>query len=66
MGSSGKAGAVAAFGDHDRFGEAVLGAAAVGMDEELEEAEAELEDGGAIAEGALDGVPEGEARMHDR
>ena len=59
-------GAVAAFGDDDGFGEAVLGAAAVGVDEELEEAEAEFEDGGAVAESALDRVPEGEVRMDDR
>ena len=33
-------GAEAAFGDDDGLGEAVLGAAAIGVDEELEEAEA--------------------------
>jgi len=45
---------VAAFGDDDGFGETVLGAAAVGVDEELDEAKAAFERGGAVAQGSLD------------
>jgi len=56
---------VTAFGYYDGFGEAVLGAAAVGVDEELDEAESAFECGGAIAEGSLDGVPEGDVSMHE-
>ena len=57
---------VAAFGDDDGFGEAVLGAAAVGVDEELDESEAAFEGGGAVAEGSFDGVPEADVRVHER
>jgi hypothetical protein len=42
----------------DGFGQAVLGAHAVAVPEELEEAEACFKDGGAVAEGAFGGLPE--------
>jgi len=58
-------GFVAAFGNDDGLGEAVLGAAAVGVDEELDEAEAKFEGGGSVAEGSLDRVPEGEVGVDD-
>ena len=56
---------VAAFGDDDGFGDAVLHTATVGVDEELGEAGAELEGGCAVAEGALDGVPQGQVAVHE-
>ena len=52
--------------DDDGFGKAVLGALAIAVPEELEEAEAELEDGGAVAEGSLDGLPAAEAGAGER
>lgn len=58
-------GAEAAFSDDDGFGEAVLGAAAIGVDEELEEAEASFQGGGTVAQGSFDRVPEGEVRVND-
>jgi hypothetical protein len=57
--------AVAAFGDNDGFGEAVLGAAAVGVNEKLQEAEAKFESGRAVAKGPFDRVPKGEVRVDD-
>jgi len=59
-------GSVAAFGDNNGFGEAVLGAAAVGVDEELDEAKASLQRCSAITKCALDTVPEAEVPMHER
>ena len=56
---------VAALGDDDGFGEAVLGAAAVRMDEELDEPEAGLQRGCAVAERTLHRVPEGEVRVNN-
>ncbi len=56
-------GAVAAFGDDDGFGQSVLRATAVGVEEELNEAESEFKDGGTVAQGALDGVPEAKVRV---
>src|SRR5581483_8397573 len=50
----------------DGFGEFVLGAHAVFIPEKLEEADAAFEDGGAIAEGAFDGLPEAEAFAFER
>src|ERR1035441_1252174 len=52
--------------DHDRLGDAVVDAAAVGVEEVLEKAESALQHGGAVAEGALDGLPEGDPVMHQR
>ena len=59
-------GLVTAFCDNNGFGEAVLGAAAVGMNKELDEAEASLQRGSAIAKGALDAMPEAEVPVHER
>jgi len=59
-------GLVTAFCDNNGFGEAVLGAAAVGMNKELDEAEASLQRCSAIAKSALDTVPEAKVPMHER
>ena len=42
---------------NDGFGQPVLGAHAVAVPEELEEAETCFEDSGAVAEGAFGGLP---------
>ena len=47
----------------DGFGEAIVGALVVGVEEVLDEAEAAFEGGGAVAEGALDGLPKRELGM---
>jgi len=49
--------------DDDSFGEAVVGALVVGIEEVLQEAEAAFEGGGRVAEGALDGLEQRETRM---
>jgi hypothetical protein len=56
---------VAAFRDDDGFSQAVLGAAAVGVDDVLDESEAAFKCGGAVAEGSLDRVPEADAGVDE-
>jgi len=43
--------------DDDGFGETVVGALVVGIEEVLQEAEAALKGRGTVTEGALDGLP---------
>lgn len=52
--------------DDDGFCEAILRAHAVAAPEELEETEAALEDGCAVAQGSFDGLPQAEARTCER
>lgn len=53
------------FIDDDGFREAILGAHAVLAPEELQEAEAALKNGGTIAKGAFDGLPEAQAWVRE-
>jgi hypothetical protein len=52
--------------DDNGLGEAILRAHAVLAPEELQKAEATFEDSGAVAEGALDGLPESETTVLER
>lgn len=56
---------VTALGNDDGFGEAVLRATAIRVDEELDKAEASLKRGSAIAKSAFDTMPEAEMPVHD-
>lgn len=52
--------------DDDGFGQAVLGAHAIGIPEELQAPETQFEDGGAVAEATLDGLPESQPLAGER
>src|ERR1700678_2306354 len=59
-------GLVAALGDYHGLCQAVLRASAIGVDEELDEAEPAFERGRSVAQRALDRVPETEMTVHNR
>lgn len=56
---------VAALGDDDGLGDAVLHAAPIGVDEELNKAESAFESCGTVSEGSLDRMPEGEVSVDE-
>ncbi len=56
---------VRCFADDDGFGETIVGALVVGIQEVLQEAEAAFQGGSAVAEASFDRLPEGEARVRE-